>query len=242
MIGCSCEVCTSKDPRDKRRRCGIYVENGSSSIIVDTPPEMRLSCVEFSISRADAVLLTHAHMDHIAGFDDVRRFNTINGGQPINCYAAAETINDMHHIFPYIKDTPNELGLYRPMIKFVPVTEPFNACSMRITPLPVEHGPRTNGYRFDDGTKSFAYVPDCSAIPDDTAKKMQGLDLLIIDCLREKFHPTHLTVSKMMEYAAALKPANVLCVHMCHSISCAHLDEMTPDNIHPAYDGLTVEV
>ena len=135
QIGCTCKVCTSADPRDRRRRCGAYVTSADGpSFLVDTPPEMRLACIEYGISKVDAVVLTHAHMDHVAGFDDERRFNTINGtkgpdgrviGAPMPCFAAQETLDSLHRIFPYISVNANEQGLFRPMIDFVPVDGPF---------------------------------------------------------------------------------------------------------------------
>ncbi len=159
-IGCRCPVCTSADPRDRRRRCGAYVTAGDgTAFLVDTPPEMRLACVEYGIDKVDAVVLTHSHMDHVAGFDDLRRFNTLNGtkvpcepgdplyrglpyrivGKPMTCYAMPETIEQMHRIFPYISWKGGENGLFRPMLEFDPSAS-FALGSVSVERLAVEHG------------------------------------------------------------------------------------------------------
>ena len=162
QIGCKCKVCTSTDPRDKRRRCGAYVRSKDTAFLIDTPPEMRLACVEYGIDKVDAVVLTHAHMDHVAGFDDVRRFNTLNGtmvpcnptdpgangrtcrciGKIMKCYAMRETEEQMHRIFPYISTKGGEHGLYRPQIEF------DNADSFEIGSIRVERGISLIGFMY----------------------------------------------------------------------------------------------
>ena len=102
QIGCTCPTCTSDDPRDRRRRTGLYVQSPGTAFVVDAPPEFRLACLELKVVDVRACLLTHVHMDHIAGFDDLRRFNTLNGKKVLPCYALPETIDAMRHIFPYI--------------------------------------------------------------------------------------------------------------------------------------------
>ena len=135
QIGCRCAVCTSADPRDRRRRTGAYVRTERTAFLIDTPPEMRLAALELGIDKVEAVVVTHCHMDHIAGFDDVRRFNTLNGspgpdgkivGAPMPCYAAPETLDGLHRVFPYITGRANEQGLFRPMIDFTPVEGSFS--------------------------------------------------------------------------------------------------------------------
>ena len=171
QIGCDCRVCTSADPRDKRRRCGAYVTNGDTGVLIDTPPELRLSCVEFGVKKVDAIALTHAHMDHVAAFDDVRRFNTINGevvacnpsddgangrtcrvvGKVMPCYAMKETEEQMHRIFPYISSQGGLHGLYRPQIEFRNDDE-FTVDSLKFTRLAVEHGFPCCGYLITPST------------------------------------------------------------------------------------------
>ncbi len=260
QIGCTCPVCTSSDPRDRRRRTGIYVSTDAAAFLVDTPPEMRESCLDFGISKVDAVVLTHAHMDHIAGFDDVRRFNTLNGrkipcapdapgangrtflveGRPMNCYASAETIEAMHHIFPYISNTANTMGLFRPMVNFVAVDAPFTIGDVRLAPFEVPHGPKTYGYMMECGGRKVGYASDCSALPDAAVELLKGVDLMILDCLRKREHPTHLTLDRNLGYMERIAPARGLLVHMCHDISHADYLKELPPHIAPAYDGLEV--
>ena len=261
QIGCTCPVCTSSDPRDRRRRTGIYVSTARTAFLVDTPPEMRLSCIEYGIDRVDAVVLTHAHMDHIAGFDDVRRFNTLNGtkvpcspdepgangrdfriiGKPMNCYAAAETIEAMHHVFPYITDKANEKGLFRPMIEFVPVAGPFEIGDVRLTPFEVPHGPKTFGYLLECDGKRVGYASDCSALPDAAVELLRGVDVMVLDCLRKREHPTHLSLEANLAYMERIAPKRGLLIHMCHDMSHADYLKELPPHIAPACDGLVVE-
>ena len=242
QIGCTCPTCLSGDPRDKRRRSGIYVIGDHARFVVDTPPEFRMACLELGIAHVDAVVVTHAHMDHIAGFDDIRRFNTINGGAPMRCYAAPETIQSIRSIFPYITDKANEQGLFRPMINFVPVEGPFDIADIHVTPLPVVHGPRTNGYLFECDGRRTAYISDCHEIPPETLELVRGVDVLVLNCLRERFHPTHLNLEAALAYVAEIAPRRTFFVHMCHDVKHADFEAKLPENVRLAYDGLTIEV
>lgn len=259
QIGCDCKVCTSKDPRDKRRRCGAYVRGESAAVLIDTPPEMRLACCELGISKVDAVVLTHAHMDHVAAFDDVRRFNTINGekvpcdpdspgangrtfriiGRPMTCYAMQETAEQMHRIFPYIGMQGGKDGLFRPQIGFDTADE-FQISDLRFQRLKVEHGFPCCGYLVN---RALAYISDCHVIPDETIEKIRGVDTLVLNCLRERQHPTHLSLERAKEYIAAIAPRKAYLIHMCHDFTHEEwLAKLAGTNIEPAYDGLEIEV
>ena len=262
QIGCTCPVCTSSDFRDRRRRTGIYVSTEKTAFLVDTPPEMREACLAYGIVKVDAVVLTHAHMDHIAGFDDIRRFNTLNGekvacspdapgangrdyriiGKPMKCYASAETIESMHHIFPYISCVANAQGLFRPMVEFVPVTEAFVIGDVTLTPFEVPHGPKTYGYMMVCGERKIGYASDCSALPDSVVEMLSGADLMVIDCLRKREHPTHLSLAQSLAYLERIAPRRALLIHMCHDVLHADYLKELPPHIAPAYDGLELEI
>ena len=243
QIGCRCPVCTSADPRDRRRRCGAYVRSGGAAFLIDTPPEMRLACLEYGIDKVDAVCLTHAHMDHVAGFDDVRRFNTLNGGVPMKCYAMAETIEAMHRIFPYITAKPNEQGLFRPMIEFVDNAEPFSIGDVSLERLAVEHGFPCCGYLLrGPGGGRLAYISDCHELPDETLGKIAGVDVLVLNCLRERRHPTHLNKDAALAYAGLVRPGRTYLVHMCHDLSHADWLSRLPAGVEPAFDGMEIEI
>ena len=251
QIGCACATCTSADPRDRRRRTGAYVRTEGAAFLVDTPPEMRLAALELGIVKVDAVVVTHCHMDHIAGFDDVRRVNTLNGspgpdgkivGAPMPCYGAPETLDGLRKVFPYITDHANEQGLFRPMIEFTPVEGAFAIGDATLTPLPVEHGPRTNGYLIESGGARLAYVSDCAAIPETTLELMGGVDMLVLDCLRVRPHPTHFNLEAALAAVDRIRPGRTFFVHMCHEVRHADFEATLPERVRLAYDGLKVEV
>ena len=243
MIGCSCQVCSSPDSRDRRSRSAVFVRAGGASFAIDTPPEFRLQCLELRIGSLDAVLLTHAHMDHIAGFDDVRRFNTVNGGRPIPVFAATETIAAMRRTFPYVSAEANPQGLFRPMIEYRGAEKPFYIGEAKITALPVVHGTiRTNGYLVEAQDRRFAYISDCHEIPAATAELIRGVDALAIDCLRRRPHPTHMSLEESLAIIDRVGAKRGFLTHLCHDMLHASLERELPPSVRPAYDGLTVNL
>ena len=272
QIGCACKVCTSTDPRDKRRRCGAYVRSGEVGFLIDTPPEMRLACIEYGIEKVDAIVLTHAHMDHVAGFDDVRRFNTLNGtmvpcnpadpgangrtcrciGKIMKCYAMRETEEQMHRIFPYISAKGGEHGLYRPQIEF-DNADAFEIGLIGVERIKVEHGfpccgyvlgevPEFQGFKVSGRGRVIAYISDCHELPEETIEKVKGVDTLVLNCLREREHPTHLKLSSALEYIGRIAPRRAYLIHMCHDFTHEEWLRKLPKGVEPAYDGLEIEI
>lgn len=241
LIGCNCAVCKSEDPRDKRLRTSAYFQIGDRHLIVDTGPDFRAQCLRWNVPRVNAVYITHLHADHMFGFDDVRRYNTLQNNEIIHCYSGPETIAGMRRIFPYIDDKVTTNGLYRPRISFQAVAEPFEACNAVITPLPVIHGhAETQGLRIDAFGKSVAYIPDVHEIPRTTLALLQGLDLLVINLLRERPHPTHLTLEQSLTYAQQIQAKQTYFTHLSHDLTHHALSQRLDPHQAIAYDGQVI--
>jgi len=236
MIGCDCEVCRSPDPRDKRLRSSIYLETPECAFVVDTGTDFRTQALRENIRRVDAVIFTHSHTDHIMGFDDLRRFAYARGFMPV--YASAETMRDLERVYQFAFKALNPFpGYLKPQPHVI--TGPFDLGLTTITPLPVPHGSTTvNGYLFTrDGKKLIAYLSDCSAVPDGIVSSISGVKVLVIDALREKPHPTHLSVGQALEIAARVGPGETYFTHVAHELP-QSAESRLPSGTRIAYDGL----
>lgn len=240
MIGCDCEVCQSPDPRDQRLRSSIYIETPECAFVVDTGTDFRAQALRANIRRVDAVVFTHSHTDHIMGFDDLRRFSHARGSMPV--YASAETMRDLKRVFQFAFETNNPAPYYLKPEPHV-IEGPFALGSTIITPLPVPHGNSTvNGYLFSRGDeKLVAYLSDCSAVPDAIANLISGVKVLIIDALRDRPHPTHLSIGQALEAAARIRPGTTYFTHICHELPQA-AESRLPPQTHIAYDGLKLTI
>jgi phosphoribosyl 1,2-cyclic phosphate phosphodiesterase len=239
MIGCDCAICHSSDPRDQRLRSSIYVETAEGSWVVDTGTDFRTQALRENIRRVDAVIFTHSHTDHIMGFDDLRRFAYQRGSMPV--YASAETMQDLERVFAFAFKGLNPFpGYLKPDPHIISGT--FRLGSMTITPLPVPHGNAiVNGYLFSQSeVKLVAYLSDCSAVPEEIAGEIAGVNTLIIDALRHKPHPTHLSVDQALEIASRVRPGKTYFTHICHELPQSAESEL-PAGTYIAYDGLKLK-
>jgi phosphoribosyl 1,2-cyclic phosphate phosphodiesterase len=241
QVGCGCAVCHSADPRDRRTRSAAVLDAGGATILIDTPPELRLQLVAAGISRIDAVLYTHEHADHINGIDDLRIFSN-RDGRPMRVYGPVETLARLRTSFNYIFDaevTPFA-GTSKPHLEPTPL-EPGVAveiAGVSVLPIAFDHGHlRVFGYRFGP----VAYITDVKEVPAAARGRLAGLDVLVLNALWWRPHPTHLSIAEAVETARALGASRTYLTHLTHETGHAELAAALPEGIEPAYDGLIVE-
>jgi phosphoribosyl 1,2-cyclic phosphate phosphodiesterase len=247
-IGCDCAVCRSTDPRDRRTRPSILVEiagNAASpfqaaarAVLVDTSTDLRAQALAQDIRRIDAILFTHNHADHIMGLDDVRRFNEMQHGR-IACLADERTLADIRRIFAYIFDPAAAAGGGVPQISLFRIAGAFTLGDLSVVPVPVFHGTRLIlGFRFG----AFAYLTDCSRIPDTSWPLLAGVRTLVLDALRHRPHPTHFSLAEALEVVQRLAPERAYFTHICHDLPHAATCARLPAGVELAYDGLVLNV
>ena len=240
VIGCDCTICRSPDLRNRRRRSSLYVEAGGFHIVIDTSMDFREQVLEYRVPRIDAVLITHSHADHIFGLDDIRRFNTMQGSS-IPVYGSTGAITDLKRIFSYVDHTTPEPGVYRPHIKFLEKKGRFLVGPVTVDALPVLHGKtETYGYRLEWGGRTVGYVPDCKFMPDLTVEAFKGIDVMILDGLRHRDHPTHLSVESALSLLAKIGAKRSYLTHVCHDLDHEETQESLPPATFLACDGMTL--
>lgn len=241
QIGCSCAVCTSPDPRNKRLRSSIYVEASGTRLLLDSSPDLRQQALRENITDVDAVLYTHAHIDHVGGFDDLRAFCwRRTGGLPM--YASPETMDTLRNMYGWAFEPKTvRTGYVRPEPH--EVKGPFRAGAVLAVPLPVNHASvETYAYVLEAGGRSMAYMPDVKSIPEASLERMKGVDLLIIDGLRYHQHPTHLCLEESLAAIEAIDPRQAVLTHLSHDMDYRILSGKLPENVRPAYDGLRLSL
>ncbi|MHC4989388.1 MAG: MBL fold metallo-hydrolase [Planctomycetota bacterium] len=261
VIGCDCDVCRSDDPRDNRTRSGACVrfvdpDGQPRVVLIDTPPDLRQQALRHDLTRCDAILYTHNHVDHTFGLDDVRRFNVVMRA-PIDVYADRHTLDSLARVYQHIfkkEHNVNDSFVATLLAHEIVPPQPVDLFGLRFSPLELLHGRLpVLGFRIEaidadgvaletqSGPLPLAYCTDVSNVPPQTWAKLEGLDTLVLDMLRYRKHPTHLTVDEAVETAGRIGASRTFFTHMTHDILHADLDPRLPPGMALSYDGLIVE-
>jgi phosphoribosyl 1,2-cyclic phosphate phosphodiesterase len=240
MLGCTCPVCRSTDPRNHRDRCAVLIGTPQGNILIDTPPELRLQLLRERVLLVHAVVFTHYHADHLFGLDDVRPFPRLLGG-PVPLYCTDEVEEKIRQAFAYAF-TPEAEHLppgYLPKLAIQRITtEPFTVLGERFVPIPLLHGKfNVFGYRVGD----LAYCTDVNRILDEGWPRLEGVRTLIVDALRPKPHPGHFGLDEALDVIARLKPERAYLTHMGHELEHEATNRRLPPGVELAYDGLKLE-
>lgn len=239
VIGCRCAVCASTDARNRRLRTSALLEVAGLNLLFDAGPDLRQQALAAGLARVDAVLLTHAHTDHIAGLDDLRPLNFAQRAS-IPLYGSAPTLGQVRQRFAYAFSNGSE-GSTRPALELMEIRSAtsFRIGSVEVLPFDVQHGTWTiTGFRIGQ----LGYVTDASRIPPASLEYLRGLDVLVLNALRLAPHPTHFSVDEACRLVADLAPRHALLVHMTHDIDHETVNATLPDNTRLAYDGMAVDI
>jgi len=246
LIGCDCAVCKSTNPKNKRSRVSVLVQEGDSAVLIDTSPDLRMQFLRQAIRKVDAIIYTHAHADHLHGIDDTRCLNYVRNAS-IDAYADEETLRHIRERFGYVLlppkpgKSPLDWGWYRPSL--TPITikafEPFMAAGIDVMPFEQQHGQgKTLGLRFG----AFAYSTDVNGMPEESLKALEGIDTWVVDCLRYEPAPTHAHLEMTLGWIKRVKPKRAYLTHMNHGFDYDTLARELPEGVFPAYDGLKLEI
>ena len=242
VIGCKCPVCASDDIRNRRTRSSILLRTSEHILLVDSGPDLREQSLREDLDRVDAVLYTHSHVDHVVGFDELRAF-CWRRKSPLPLHASRETLEALKRMFAWAFDAGNTYpGYVRPQP--VELGGAFCYGDLKITPLPVIHGSvETHGYLFEHpSAPAAAYIPDVKSLPDATRTLLQGIEILIIDALRPREHPTHLSNDESIALIEELGAKRAWLTHLGHENDHHQLEATLPDHIRIAYDGLNLSL
>ncbi len=240
-IGNDWGACDPGNPKNRRRRVSILVEDRSTTILVDTSPDLRAQLLDAGVRRLDAVLFTHAHADHLHGIDDLRGVNhAMKAAIPV--YATAETLADIERRFAYVfvpLRSGREGHYYKPVLERRTIDGAFDVGRIHVVPFVQDHGfSKTLGFRFG----GFAYSTDVVGLDDDAFAALAGIDTWVVDCIRERPHVTHSHVDRTLAWIQRVRPRRAILTHMDESLDYESLRRTLPAGVEPAYDGLVIEL
>lgn len=242
LIGCKCEVCSSDNPRNKRLRSSVLLRTATTTLLVDTSPDLRQQALRHALSAIDAVVYTHEHLDHTAGFDDLRAFCWRRKDR-LPLYAGAACLAQLRRMYAWAFDESNTYQGYVRPDAHDHRGLPFCIGDVEVTPVRVEHASvETHGYVFRSGGVSFGYLPDVKSIPEQERPKLLGLDALAMDGLCFPGHRTHLSIDENIALMQELAPARGFVTHSGHNVEYSALAAYLPSFMQPAYDGLEVTI
>jgi len=238
-IGNDWGACDPLEPRNRRTRASIIAASATTRVLVDTSPDMRAQLLDANIAEVDAVIWTHDHADHCHGLDDLRQLFHVKG-RPIDCYARRETLDSLSLRFGYAFHGRDG---YPPTVTGNLLPDRFAIGDIAMTVVDQPHGNITSaGIRFDMGSISAAYSTDLHDITSDIEAAFQGLDLWVVDALRERPHPTHTHLAQTLEWIERLRPKQAVLVHMDQTMDYATLLRSLPDGVKPGYDGMEINL
>lgn len=228
--------CDPNEPRNRRRRVSIAVEQGATRVLVDSSPDMREQCLDAGIRELDAVLYTHDHADHVHGFDELRAL-AFARRRPVDIWADEATLATLKVRFPYAFQTLSRY--YRPFVEPHLIDGPFSVGAIEVRPFAQGHGDTGSlGFRFGP----LAYSTDLLELPEASFEALEGVEVWIVDALRYEPHPTHTHVAQTLEWIARVKPARAVLTHMAWEMDYQTLLRELPEGVEPAYDGLVIEI
>lgn len=237
MLGCECSVCRSTDPRNHRTRSSVVISTQRGHVLIDSGPELRLQLLREKIPLIHAVLYTHYHADHLMGMDDLRVFPKILGG-PLPVFCTQEVEEVIRRTFPYAFASELQHLPYGalPRLEFHRIDhEPFEVLFHKIVPIPLKHSwYDVLGFRFDN----LAYCTDVKEIPETSWPLLEGLDILILDALRQRPHPAHLSLEEALAVVERVRPRRTYLTHLAHEMDHGKISATLPPHVELAYDGL----
>jgi len=240
-IGGDWGACDPANPKNRRRRVSILVEEGGSTLLVDTSPDLREQLLDAGTTRVDAVLFTHSHADHTHGIDDLRSINRMIG-KPLPIYADPATMAELKARFRYIFapiDPGARTAFYKPAVEPHEIAGPFDAAGIAVVPFIQDHGfSLTQGFRFG----RFAYSTDALVLDETAFAALAGIEVWIVDCIRKTPHPTHSHLARTLEWIERVKPRRAIFTHMDQTLDYEALSRELPPGVEPGYDGLVIDL